>query len=114
MRLRHPFEAFPHGRQESRTCDLDHLQAYRPDGPPGQTNTANLHPLGRRHHRTKTHSRWTIDPVGHEHNRVGALWRAPTGHRFLVDHPGTHDLGPPVTEPQVVPLSWWRDLQRPA
>jgi hypothetical protein len=107
VRLRHPFEEFPHGRQASATCDLDHLRTYdhRPTGPPGQSNTDNLQPLGRRHHRTKTHSTWQVHPVHHgEGLRIGSLWRAPTGHWFLVDHLGTHDLGRPVV----------RDQQRPA
>ena len=91
VRLRHPFEQFPHGRQASPTCDLDHVRAYDPQGPPGQTSTDNLQPLGRRHHRTKTHSRWQVHRTGQ-----GTMWRAPTGHWFLVDHLGTHDLGRPV------------------
>ncbi len=100
VRLRHPFEQFPHGRQASPTCDLDHLRPYDPTGPPGQTSTGNLQPLGRRHHRTKTHSRWQVHALEQgEGLRIGSLWRAPTGHWFLVDHLGTHDLGRPVASP---------------
>jgi hypothetical protein len=100
VRLRHPFEQFPHGTQASPTCELDHLRRFKVTGPPGQSNTGNLQPLGRRHHRTKTHSKWQV----HAHNqdpglRIGSLWRAPTGHWFLVDHLGTHDLGRPVDPP---------------
>ncbi len=98
VRLLHPFEEFPHGRQASATCDLDHLDPYRPGGPPGQSSTANLSPLGRRHHRTKTHSAWAVHPVvDAPGDRIGALWRAPTGHWFRVDHLGTFDLGRPRT-----------------
>ncbi|MDR7362546.1 hypothetical protein [Nocardioides marmoribigeumensis] len=103
VRLRHPVEQFPHGRQASPTCDLDHLRTYdhRPTGPPGQSNTANLHPLGRRHHRTKTHGHWQTHPLTDEQALLtGSLWRAPTGHWFLVDHLGTHDLGRPVEVPR--------------
>ena len=100
VRLRHPFEQFPHGRQASSTCDLDHLRPFQVGGPPGQSNTANLQPLGRRHHRTKTHSQWQVHVLEQgEGLRVGSLWRAPTGHWFLVDHLGTHDLGRPVDLP---------------
>ena len=100
VRLRHPFEQFPHGTQAAAACDQDHLCTYRHDGPPGQSNGDNLQPLGRRHHRSKTHDRWTVDPVRHDAAaRVGSLWRAPTGHWFLVDHLGTHDLGLPVPGP---------------
>ena len=100
VRLRHPFEQFPHGTQAAPTCELDHLRRFTVGGPPGQSNTANLHPLGRRHHRTKTHSTWQTHALHQDHGlRVGSLWRAPTGHWFLVDHLGTHDLGRPVELP---------------
>ena len=105
VRLRHPFEEFPHGRQASASCDQDHLRTFdhRPPVPPGQSGTENLQPLGRRHHRTKTHSTWQVHPLTLDDGlRIGALWRAPTGHWFRVDHLGTHDLGRPV------------DLERPA
>ena len=100
VRLRHPFEQFPHGTQRSATCDLDHLCTYCVGGPPGQSSTGNLQPLGRRHHRTKTHSSWQVHALNQgEGLRVGSMWRAPTGHWFLVDHLGTHDLGRPVDPP---------------
>ncbi len=100
VRLRHPFEQFPHGRQASLTCDLDHLRPFEVGGPPGQSNTGNLQPLGRRTHRAKTHSQWQVHAL-HQGDglRVGSLWRAPTGHWFLVDHLGTHDLGRPIDPP---------------
>lgn len=61
VRLRDPCCVFPGCRRASRSCDLDHIEAYVPlkrDGPPGQTRPDNLAPLCRRHHRAKTHSRW--------------------------------------------------------
>jgi hypothetical protein len=100
VRLRHPFEQFPHGTQASPTCELDHLRRFKVAGPPGQSNTGNLQPLGRRHHRTKTHSKWQVHALNQDPGlRIGSLWRAPTGHWFLVDHLGTHDLGRPVDPP---------------
>jgi hypothetical protein len=106
VRLRHPFEQFPFGGQAAPTCDLDHVVAYEPGGPPGQTSTTNLQPLGRRHHRTKTHGSWQVHAVREGAGlRIGSYWRAPTGHWFLVDHLGTHDLGLPLSLDQ---------LERPA
>ncbi|WP_028471773.1 HNH endonuclease signature motif containing protein [Nocardioides alkalitolerans] len=49
---------FPHCMRPARGCDLDHVDEYvraEDGGPPGQTSTANLAPLCRRHHRVKTH-----------------------------------------------------------
>ena len=71
----------------SSTTDLDHLQPYDPLGPPHQTNTQNLAPLGRFGHRVKTHGRgWTVqrlDPRTLE-------WTTPHGFTFHVDPTGTH------------------------
>ena len=80
---------FPGCSVDARRCDLDHLTPYRdpddPDdpGPPGQTSPANLAPLCRRHHRAKTHGRWTY--------RVTApatyTWTSPLGHTYLREPP---------------------------
>jgi hypothetical protein len=74
--------------------------AYRrPDagGPPGQTTVDNLAPLGRYHHRLKTHGGWhCVQP------RPGVYrWRTPHGHWVQVDHTGTHPLrrSPPTESP---------------
>jgi hypothetical protein len=55
--------------------DLDHIQPYDPDGPPGRTHPCNLACLCRRHHRAKTlgHWRYTRTPAGHY------LWTGPDG-----------------------------------
>jgi hypothetical protein len=53
---------FPGCDRDARSCDLDHIQPYlSPDdgGPPGQTSTAGLACLCRRHHRLKTFTAWT-------------------------------------------------------
>ena len=62
VKLTHPVELFPYGTRETHPgMDLDHLQPYDPLGPPGQTNTLNLAPLGRFGHRVKTHAHgWTV------------------------------------------------------
>jgi hypothetical protein len=89
VRLRSPLDAFPYSTCMSRRMDLDHTQPYlHPDqgGPPGQTRTANLAPLTRRHHRIKTHHPgWAVaQPFD------GVLvWRSPHGRHYLVDHTGT-------------------------
>ncbi len=45
---------FPRCTRDARSCDLDHITPYDPDGPPGQTRPDNLACLCRRHHRAKT------------------------------------------------------------
>ncbi len=66
---------FPGCTRDARACDLDHIQPYNPDGPPGQTNPDNLAALCRRHHRAKTLGLWryTRTPDG------SYLWRGPHG-----------------------------------
>ncbi|CAN5400698.1 hypothetical protein BH10ACT10_BH10ACT10_12240 [soil metagenome] len=74
---------FPGCRIDARSCDLDHIEPYRPPedgGPPDQTRTANLAALCRRHHRVKTFTPWTYRrlPDG------DYQWTNPHGHTFLV------------------------------
>ena len=100
--LRDPVETFPWGTLASRKVDADHLRSYRPepdpprdrDGPgPGsrvpQTNADNLQPLGRLHHRLKTHGGWTCSSP----ERGVVLWRSPHGHWTRVDSSGTTYIG---------------------
>lgn len=87
--IRNPYEVFPYGTLPSRDADNDHGDPYRRDGPLGQTSLANLGPLGRKHHRLKTHGRWLL-----HHPRPGTYWwRAPHGHWFEVDAAGTRHHG---------------------
>jgi hypothetical protein len=88
VKLTHPVELFPFGTQETHGgMDLDHLQPYNPLGPPGQTNTLNLAPLGRFGHRVKTHAHgWTVHRLDHQ----TLEWTTPHGFRFHVDPTGTH------------------------
>ena len=82
---------FPWCARDARCCDLDHIDPYRPNGPPGQTRPGNLAPLCRRHHRGKTHRRWTYRRA----HDGSYLWTSPHGHQYLV-HPtdGTTRLDP--------------------
>ncbi len=87
-----PFEIWPYGTTATRGADLDHNDPYvdpAAEGPPGQTDLANLGPLGRRHHLAKTFGGFTV----HQPVRGTYLWRTPTGHWFQVDHRGTRPLG---------------------
>ena len=70
--------------------DLDHPRPYDPDGPPGQTGMHNSGPLGRRHHRWKTHAGYTSRQCGTSR----WVWRTPHRRYYLVDHQGTRRLDP--------------------
>ena len=92
VELRHPVEVFPHGTLSSRKADKDHTVPFVPPdegGPPGQTTPDNLGPLGRYHHRLKTHGDWRCT----QPERGVFLWRSPHGHWARVDATGTHYLG---------------------
>jgi hypothetical protein len=83
--LRDQHCVFPGCTRDARSCDLDHIQPYDPDGPPGQTHPDNLAALCRRHHRAKTLGLWryTRTPEG------AYQWHGPHGTRFLVTFAGT-------------------------
>ncbi|GAA2123173.1 HNH endonuclease signature motif containing protein [Nocardioides bigeumensis] len=49
---------FPGCQVDARRCDVDHIEAYNPNGPPGQTAPSKLACLCRRHHRAKTAGLW--------------------------------------------------------
>ena len=81
---------WPYATSTSRTVDYDHPTPYDPTGPPGQTGTHNSGPLGRRHHRWKTHAGYQTRQAG-----VGRyVWITPHGLGYLVDHTGTHPIDP--------------------
>lgn len=76
--------------------DLDHLRPYDPLGPPGQTSTTNLAPLGRYPHRVKTHAPgWDVRRIDHK----TLQWTTPHGFRFHVDSTGTHRMPNPGQAP---------------
>ena len=83
-------DRFPYSGSEGLGADFDHPEPFRPDGPPGQTGTHNSAPLGRRHHRWKTHAGYTSRQCGDGRY----VWRTPHGRYFLVDHTGTRPLDP--------------------
>ena len=75
--------------------DLDHLQPYDPLGPPGQTSTTNLAPLGRYGHRVKTHAHgWTVHRLDHQ----TLEWTTPHGFTFHVTPTGTIRVNRPRSE----------------
>jgi hypothetical protein len=68
--------------------DLDHPTPYDEDGPPGQTGLHNSGPLGRRHHRWKTHAGYRARQSG----TTRWAWRTPHGRHYLVDQTGTRRI----------------------
>ncbi|MGY4766853.1 DUF222 domain-containing protein [Kribbella sp. CWNU-51] len=96
VKLTHAVELFPYGTQEThRGMDLDHLQPYDPLGPPGQTSTTNLAPLGRFGHRVKTHAHgWTVHRIDHQ----TLEWTTPHGFTFHVAPTGTIRVNRPRSE----------------
>ncbi len=88
--LRTVGDVFPHAASTSRRLDLDHPSPYATNGPPGQTGDHNAAPLGRRHHRAKTHLAYSCTQLG----LARYLWRTPHGRLRLVDPDGTHELDP--------------------
>ena len=83
-------DRFPYAGGDGIGADYDHPTAYQRHGPPGQTGTHNSAPLGRRHHRWKTHAGYTSRQCGDGRY----VWRTPHGRYFLVDHAGTRPLDP--------------------
>lgn len=89
---------WPWASSTSRSVDLDHPTPYEhgPDSGgarsprPGQTGSHNSGPLGRRHHRWKTHAGYRSRQCGEGRY----VWLTPHGLGFLVDHTGTHRIHP--------------------
>ncbi|TCC40906.1 DUF222 domain-containing protein [Kribbella speibonae] len=89
VRLQHPVDMFPYsGAEATVRMDQDHIAPYERAGPPRQTTTDNLIPLGRLHHRAKTFGGWQSRRLP-----TGAIaWTSPHGFRFVVDYTGTHQV----------------------
>ncbi|HYH71827.1 MAG TPA: hypothetical protein VD764_01320 [Nocardioides sp.] len=92
--LRTAGDYWPYATSTSRRVDYDHPTPYDDTGPPDtgpcQTGSHNSGPLGRRHHRWKTHA-------GYRSRQCGAgryVWLTPHGLAFVVDHLGTHRIDP--------------------
>jgi hypothetical protein len=80
---------WPFAVSTSRRVDDDHPIPYQSDsGPPAQTGTHNSGPLGRRHHRWKTHAGYRSRQSGDGRY----AWITPHGLGFLVDHRGTRPI----------------------
>ena len=82
---------FPWCGRDARSCDLDHIDPYDGDGPPGQTRPSNLAALCRRHHRAKTFAGWAYRRVPDG----TYLWTSPHGTTYSVGPDGTRATGPP-------------------
>ena len=65
---------YPHCTRPARSADLDHLENY--DGT--NTNSPNLAPLCRGHHRYKTHGGWTVVRTG----PTTFTWTTPYGYSY--------------------------------
>ncbi len=102
--LRDRFCPFPYCESSARHGDLDHIEPYDPDGPPGQTASTNLAAPCRTHHRVKTFSTWTYRvSTSSTTGQRAYLWRSPHGYTFLKDRSGTQDLTPgTVAHPEPV------------
>ena len=85
---------WPYASSTSRRVDLDHPTPYDHgagrEPPPDQTGSHNSGPLGRRHHRWKTHAGYRSRQCGEGRY----VWLTPNGLAFLVDHAGTHRIHP--------------------
>ena len=95
VHLRTPADTFPFSSDLTRKVDIDHNEAYDAAhaGGPEQdwaSRLGNYGPLGRFHHRIKTHGHWTVRQPFHGIY----LWRDPHGQVYLVDHTGTHKVTP--------------------
>ncbi len=79
---------WPFATSTSRHVDYDHPIPYDSHGPPGQTSNQNSGPLGRRHHRWKTHAGYRSRQSG-----LGRYaWLTPHGLGFIVDYDGTRQV----------------------
>jgi hypothetical protein len=79
---------FPWCTRPAGRCDCDHVEAAARGGP---TCDCNVAPLCRRHHRTKTHTRWDYDKV----DDTTFIWRSPNGLVMKRDHRGTTEITSP-------------------
>jgi hypothetical protein len=94
VHLRTLGEVFPHASPVSRRIDMDHPVEYVRGGPDGQTGDDNAAPLGRTHHRAKTHLGYQVRQLGPD----DYVWRTPHGLYRRVDATGTHGLDPDLAE----------------
>jgi hypothetical protein len=79
---------WPYATSTHRRVDYDHPTPHDANGPPGQTGTHNSGPLGRRHHRWKTHAGYRSRQCG----QGRYVWLTPHGLGFIVDNRGTRRI----------------------
>jgi hypothetical protein len=101
VRLRTPADCFPFAGNLD-PVDVDHTRAYQHtpapgtepaagQPPAGQSRMDNYSPLGRFHHRVKTHGDWQLrQPFDGIY-----VWRDRYGAYYLVDHTGTRRTSAP-------------------
>jgi hypothetical protein len=81
---------FPHCTRPARSCDDEHCVPWDAGGPSASDNVAKM---CRKHHRAKTHGRWSYRVI-----RPGTYeWTSPHGYRYARDPSGTIDLTPLVS-----------------
>ncbi|GAA4724502.1 hypothetical protein GCM10023350_03570 [Nocardioides endophyticus] len=69
---------FPGCGKTARRCDLDHITPWHHGG---KTDSANLAPLCRLHHRLKTHGNWTYK----RQDKTTFVWTSPMGRVYVND-----------------------------
>ena len=99
---------FPWCTRPAINTDMEHVVPY----PQGPTETGNIAPACRVHHRAKTHQGWRYEALG----PATYLWTSPVGERYLRTHAGTHpiDVLPPGPPPDPLPEQPGTDPYRPA
>ena len=100
VHLMTPADTFPWGVSTTRTQQIDHTEAYRHGGPPGQSRVGNYGPMTTFHHRIKTHGGWQVrQPFPGVY-----VWRDPHGATYVVDHSGTRRLAEVRRSPAEISL----------
>lgn len=95
VHLMTPADTFPWGVNTDRRQQVDHTEALRHRGPPGQSRVGNYGPMTTFSHHIKTHDAWQVRQPFPGID----LWRDPYGATYLIDHTGTRRLrsGPTMT-----------------
>jgi hypothetical protein len=105
VRLGFPGDYFPYATGVpglAGAADLDHPTPYDPDGPPGQTGVHNSGPLGRRHHRWKTHAGYTSRQCGRTATSGGPPMAATTSSTTRAPNGSTPSRAPCSSRPHPV------------
>jgi len=99
VHLRTPADCFPFATTTGEV-EIDHTVAYDPDGGEGQSSLDNYGPLGKRHHRAKTHGHWAVQqPFPGVY-----VWRDGYGRFYLVDNTGTRTTDQARLKPTAKPV----------